>query len=49
MIFSTDFSETLVILRRIQRDISIYLDRFTRKLTVIIVYFNDSWNFSTDF
>ena len=49
MIFYTDFSEILVIWRRIQRDIIIYLDRFARKLTVILVYFNDSWIFWTDF
>jgi hypothetical protein len=49
MIFSTDLSETFVILRRIHRDIIIYLGRSPRKLTVILVYFNDSWIFSTDF
>jgi hypothetical protein len=35
MIFSTDFSETFVILRRIQRDMIIYLGRFTHNLTII--------------
>ena len=49
MFFSIDFSETFVILRRIRRDIIIYLGRFLRNLTVILVYFNDSWIFSTDF
>jgi len=42
MFFSIDFSETFVILRRIRRDIIIYLGRFLRNLTVILVYFNDS-------
>jgi len=42
-------SETFLIRRRIQRDALINVRGSSRKILVILVSFNKSWNFSTDF
>jgi hypothetical protein len=43
MIFSTILSETLLIVRRIKRDIVINLHRSSCKIPVIIACFNETW------
>jgi len=48
LIFSNNLSDTFIILRRIQRDIIIYVRRSSRKITFILSDFNETCLFSIE-
>jgi len=48
LVFSTTFSETFLILRRIQWVIIINVQSFSRKLPVILADCNETWIFRTE-